>query len=167
MTNVDAIIKQLEDELLSKKNFFGKCTVDVVTVTNLLSRLRESVPQAFYEAQTLLRQQEALIADTERRAEMILRNANEQREKMIAESEIIAEAKRKAEEMQTRTERYCSDLIESLHRKLDRDLYDVAYKLNDAMVRIEDLRDELAQRLAPPSDGNPSGDGNPAGGDNQ
>ena len=162
MTNVEDIIKELADELLSKKNIFGKCYVDEVTVTNLLSRLRESVPQAFYEAQTLLRQQDVLIADAERRADLILRNANEQREKLVAESEILAEAKKKAEEMETQTERYCAEMTESLHRKLDRDLYEIAYKLNDAMIMIENLRDEVAQRLAPPPNG-----GNPTGGGDQ
>jgi len=164
MTNVDEIIKQLEDELLGKKNFFGKHVVDEMKVTNLLSRLRDSVPQAFYEAQTLLRQQEALIADAERRAESIIRNAAEQRDKMIAESEILAEAQRQAEELKAKTERYCDDLTASLHRKLDRELYDVAYKMNDAMIMVEDLRDELARRAAPPMGGNPAG-GNGGGED--
>ncbi|MBO4472599.1 MAG: hypothetical protein J5765_02190 [Clostridia bacterium] len=164
MTNVDEIIKQLEDELLGKKNFFGKHVVDEMKVTNLLSRLRDSVPQAFYEAQTLLRQQEALIADAERRAESIIRNAAEQRDKMIAESEILAEAQRQAEELKAKTERYCDDLTASLHRKLDRELYDVAYKMNDAMIMVEDLRDELARRAAPPMGENPAG-GNGGGED--
>ena len=50
MTDVDEIINELENELLGKKNIFGKCYVDEVKVTSLLSKLRESVPQAFYEA---------------------------------------------------------------------------------------------------------------------
>ena len=162
MTNVDEIIKQLEEELLGKKNIFGKHYVDEVNVTNLLSRLRESVPQAFYEAQTLLRQQDALLADAERRADQILRNAAEQRDKMVAESEILAEAQRQAEGLKAKTERYCDELTESLHRRLDRELYDVAYKMNDAMIMIEDLRDELARRFVPPAGG-----GKPTGGDNQ
>lgn len=163
MTNVDDIIKQLEDELLGKKNFFGKHVVDEMKVTNLLSRLRDSVPQAFYEAQTLLRQQDALIADAEHRADMILRNAAEQRDKMIAESEILAEARKQADELKAKTERYCDELIESLHRKLDRELYDVAYKMNDAMIMVEDLRDELARRFASPAGGSALSGGNPNG----
>ena len=158
MTNVDDLIKELEDELLGKKNIFGKCYVDEVKVTSLLSRLRESVPQAFYEAQTLLRQQDALLSDAERRADMILRDANETREKMIAESEILAAAKQEAADLRAKTERYCDDLTDSLHRKLDRALYDVAYKMNEAMIMVEDLRDEIARRTAPAA-GAPSSNG--------
>ena len=158
MTDVDEIINELENELLGKKNIFGKCYVDEVKVTSLLSKLRESVPQAFYEAQTLLRQQDALIADAERRADMILRTANETRDKLIAESEILAEAKKKAEELTAKTERYCDDLTDSLHRKLDRDLYDVAYKLHDTIVAVEDLRDEIARRADAASGSRPNGD---------
>ena len=156
MTNVDDIIKELENELLGKKNIFGKCYVDEVKVTNLLSRLRENVPQAFYEAQTVLRQQEAILADAERRADMIVRNANEAREKLIEESEILAEAKKQASDLTAKTERYCDELTESIYRKLDRELYDVAYKMNEAMVMVEDLREELYRRSNESGSKNPS-----------
>ena len=164
MTNVDEIINELENELLAKKSLFGKHYVDEVKVTSLLSKLRESVPQAFYEAQTLLRQQDALIADAGRRADMILRSAEETRKKLVAESEVLAEAQRQAAELKAETERYCDEITESLHRKIDHALYDVAYKVNDTMNLIEDLRDQVASRFTPP----PSGGGaNPPSGEDR
>ena len=158
MTDVTAIIAELENELLGKKNIFGKCYVDEMKVTSILSRLRDAIPSSFYEAQSLLRQQDALIADAEHRAELILKNANEARDKMIAESEVLAEAKKEAAEVAAQADRYCDDLTATVHQKMDRELYDIAYRINDAMILIENLRDELMRRSG---GGNPpSGDGN-------
>ena len=146
MTDVTAIIAELENELLSKKNIFGKCYVDEMKVTGILSRLRDAIPSSFYEAQSLLRQQDALIADAERRAELILRNANETRDKMISESEVLSQAKKEAEDLAAKADRYCDEVTSSVHQKMDRELYDIAYRLNDAMILIENLRDELMRR---------------------
>ena len=166
MTNVDEIINELENELLSKKNIFGKCYVDEVRVTGLLSRLRESIPQAFYEAQTLLRQQDALISEAERRADTILRNAEETRKKLVAESEILAEAQKEADSLKADTVRYCNSLTDSLHRKLDQSLYEIAYKVNDTLNMVEDLRDDVASRILPPG-GTGSGGSTPPAGEDQ
>ena len=159
MTDVTAIIKELEQEILGKKNFFGKCYVDEVKVTPILSRLREAIPQSFYEAQSILRQQDAVLAEAERRADMIVRNANETREKMINESEILEDAKRQASEIEKATEKYCEDLRISVHQKIDNQLYDIAVRLNETMMTIESLREEMWRRSGGGSNGGEDADG--------
>ena len=146
MTDVTAIIAELEKELLGKKNLFGKCYVEEVKVTALLSRLRDAIPQSFYEAQSLLRQRDALLSEGERRADMILRNAAETRDKMINESEILATAKAKADEIEKATEKYCDELRLSVHQKIDNQLYDIAVKLHETMMTIDSLREEMWKR---------------------
>ena len=59
MTDVAAIIDELEREILGKKSIFGKCYVEENKVTAILSKLREAIPQSFNEAQMLLRQRDA------------------------------------------------------------------------------------------------------------
>ncbi|HCU56056.1 MAG TPA: hypothetical protein DIC18_01825 [Clostridiales bacterium] len=146
MTDVTLLIDELEKELLGKKNLFGKCYVDEVKVTALLSRMRESIPQSIYEAQSLLRQKDAVLSDAERRADMIIRNANETKEKMLNESEVLAIAKKQAEEKERAMQSYCDNMRLSVHQKLDNDLYDIAVKLNEAMMNIEGLREEIWKR---------------------
>ena len=146
MTDVMEIIDELERELLGKKNIFGKCYVEEVKVTALLSRLREAIPQSFYEAQSLLRQQDALINDAERRADAIIRNANETREKMVHESEVLAIAKNQAAEIENATQEYCESLRASVHQKIENQLYDIAVRMNEAMITIENLREEMWKR---------------------
>lgn len=146
MTDVTALIDELEKELLAKKSIFGKCYVDEMKVTALLSRLREAVPQSFYEAQSLLRQRDALLAEAERRADQILRNANETKEKLINESEVLAVAKKHADQIEIDTQNYCENLRNSVHQKLDKYLYDIALKMHDAMMTIDSLREELWKR---------------------
>ena len=152
MTDVTALIEELEKELLAKKNIFGKCYVDEMKVTALLSRLREAIPQSFYEAQSLLRQRDSVLAETERRADAILRNANETKEKLINESEVLALAKKQAEQIEKETQQYCESLRNSVHQKLDKYLYDIAIKMHEAMMTVDSLREELWKR---------SGGGNP------
>ena len=146
MTDVTAIIDELEKELLGKKNIFGKCYVDEVRVTSILSRLREAIPQSFYEAQSLIRQQDAMLADAERRADAILKSANETRDKLVHESEVLAIAKQQAAEIENATQEYCESLRSSVHQKIDNQLYDIAVKMNEAMITIENLRDEMWKR---------------------
>ena len=146
MTDVTAIINELEQELLGKKNIFGKCYIDENKVTSILARLRDAVPQAFYEAQSLLRQQDALLADAERRADAILREANETRDKLIRESEVLSVAKKQATDIENATQDYCENLRLSVHQKIDSQLYDIAVKMNEAMMTIENLREEMWKR---------------------
>ena len=91
MDDVVQIIDQLEDALLSnKKSFFsGKIYVDQLKVTEILSRLRDAVPASFHEARSIIGQRDSLVYEAEQRAENIIRNANETRDKLVAESEIV------------------------------------------------------------------------------
>ncbi|MBO7390502.1 MAG: hypothetical protein J6U39_03555 [Clostridia bacterium] len=146
MTDVTAIIDELAKELLGKKNFFGKCYVEENKVTSLLSRLREAIPQSVYEAKTLLDQRDAVIADASRRAEQIIANANETRDRLVHESEVLSIAKKQAADIEKATQDYCEKLRISVHQSLDNQLYDIAVKMNELMLSIEKLRDELWKR---------------------
>ena len=148
MEDVEAIIDELEDLLLSKKRgfFSGKIYVDQDRVSEIISHLRDAVPQSFREANSILKQRDELIADAERKAEGIIRNANATREKLVSESEILAEAQHEAEELERSTREYCDQLKYSVNQKLDAQLYDCAMRLNDSMELIEDVRAEIRKR---------------------
>lgn len=146
MTDISAIIDELAKELLGKKNFFGKCYVEENKVTSLLSKLREAVPQSVYEAEALLHQRDTVIADASRRAEQIIANANETRDRLVHESEVLSIAKKQATDIEKATQDYCEKLRISVHQSLDNQLYDIAVKMNELMLSIEKLRDELWKR---------------------
>ena len=146
MTDVAAIIDELEKEILGKKNIFGKCYVEENKVTAILSKLREAIPQSFYEAQTLLRQRDALIDEATDRADQIVANANETRDRLVHESEVLTIAKKQAADLEKVTQDYCDNLRVSVHQSLDNQLYDIAVKMNELMMSIESLRDELWKR---------------------
>lgn len=146
MTDVIEIIDELEREVLGKKNIFGKSYVDEVKVTAVLSRLREAIPQTFYEAQTILRQGDAIVAEANRRAEAIIANANETRDKLVHDSEVLTIAKKQAADLEGKMQDYCDNLRISVHQNLDKELYDIAVKMNETMMTIESLREELWKR---------------------
>ena len=148
MEDIVAIIDELEDLLLSKKRgfFSGKIYVDQDRVSEIISHLRDAVPQSCREASSILKQRDELLADAERKAEGILRNANATREKLVSESEVLADAERKADELMRSTREYCDQLKYSVNQKLDAQLYDCAMRLNDSMELIEDVRAEIRKR---------------------
>ena len=154
MTDVTELIDELEKEVLGKKNIFGKCYVEEVKVTALLSRLREAIPQSFYEAKSILKQRDEVISEAERKAEVIIRNANDTRDKMVHESEVLALAKNQAAEIENATQEYCESLRASVHQKIENQLYDIAVRMNEAMITIENLREEMWKRSG-------GGNGNP------
>ena len=150
MDDVVAIINDLEDLLLSKKKgfFSGKVYVEQDKVSELLSHLRDALPQSFYEALSILKQRDELVSDAERKAEAIIRNANATRDKLINESEVLMQAKAESEELVRSTREYCEQLKYSVNQKLDAQLYDCALRLNDSMELIEDVRTEIRKRTA-------------------
>jgi len=146
MTDVAAIIDELEREVLGKKSIFGKCYVDETKVTAILSRLREAIPQSFYEAQALLHQRDAVITEASRRADQIIANANETRDKLVHDSEVLSVAKKQAADIEKTTQDYCENLRISVHQSMDKQLYDIAVKMNELMMSVEGLREELWKR---------------------
>ena len=146
MTDVAAIIDELEKEVLGKKNIFGKCYVEENKVTSILSKLREAIPQSFYDAETILDQRDAILSEASRRAEQIIANANETRDRLVHDSEVLSIAKKQAADIEKATQDYCENLRISVHQSLDNQLYDIAVKMNELMMSIEGLRDELWKR---------------------
>ena len=154
MDDVVQIIDNLEDVLLNnKKGFFsGKVYVDQVKVTELLSRLREAVPASFHEARSIITQRDALIYEAEQRRENIIRNANDTREKLIAESEILKAAQAEADNMLNSTRDYCKKLKYNVLRDIDSELYNTAAHLNEASDYLDGMRSEIRKRY-PSEDG--------------
>ena len=148
MEDVIAIIDELEEVLLSKKKgfFSGKVYVDQDRVSEILAQLRESVPQSYYDAVSILKQRDELISDAERKADAIIRNANAAKEKMINESEIVAQAQAQAENLVRSTREYCEQLKYSVNQELDGQLYEAAVRLSDSLMFIEDVRDKMRKR---------------------
>ncbi|MBQ9370318.1 MAG: hypothetical protein IJU10_04500 [Clostridia bacterium] len=148
MDDVVAIIDELEDLLLSKKRgfFSGKVYVDQEKVAEIIAQLREAIPQSFYDAKSILKQRDELISDAERKAEGIIRNANAMREKLVNESEVLAQAQAEADNLIRGTREYCDQLKYSVNQNLDTYLYQSAVQLNEAMVLIEGVRSEMRKR---------------------
>ncbi|MBP5405182.1 MAG: hypothetical protein J6Y74_04475 [Clostridia bacterium] len=148
MDDVVAIIDELEDLLLSKKKgfFSGKVYVDQDKVAELLGQLRDAVPQSFYDAMSILKQQDELIADAQRKADAVLRNANATREKLLNESDILAQAKEESDALIRSTREYCEQLKYSVTQKLDAQLYDSAVRLNESLMLIDEVRNEFRKR---------------------
>jgi len=149
MDDVVAIIDELEDLLLSKKKslFSNKIYVDQDRVADIISQLREAIPQSFYDAKSILKQRDELISDAERRADGILRNANAMREKLINESDILAQAQAQASDILRRTQDDCEQMKYTVNQKLDEQLYESAVRLNEALVLIEDVRSDMLKRV--------------------
>ena len=61
-------------------------------------------------------------------------------------SEVLTEAKKHAAEIENTTQDYCENLRISVHQNLDKQLYDIAVKMNETMMTIESLREELWKR---------------------
>ena len=119
-------------------------------VREQVDRMAEA-PLGVYEqrgepAQALLRQSDAIVSEANRRAEAILQNANETRDKLVHDSEVLTIAKKQASEIENTTQDYCENLRISVHQNLDKELYDIAVKMNETMMTIESLREELWKR---------------------
>ena len=68
------------------------------------------------------------------------------REKLVNESEVLAQAQAEADNLIRGTREYCDQLKYSVNQNLDTYLYQSAVQLNEAMVLIEGVRSEMRKR---------------------
>ena len=115
-----------------------KCILERDKVLDMLDEIIAQLPVELKQARTIVESRNELIGQARREAENMIRQAQEQSEKMISEENIYQEAKRQCREMVLQTQTRMAEL-----RKASNDYMDDALRRTEEAIALslEDVRD--------------------------
>ena len=148
METIEALLNEIESEVLrAKKATFSNTDVlvNLQVMLSLINRFRGAYPSALREAEQIKRDRDEIIDKANQYAESICDNAENQVKAMIAETEILRQAKEDAEALRKEAqENY--DKMDYEARALAFNLLDSAEKaLKESMNIINGRKRKLVE----------------------
>ncbi len=122
-----------------------KCIVERDKVLDMLDEIIAQLPVELKQARTIVESRNELIGQARREAELLVRQATEQAEKMITEEAIYQETKNRCQEMLEQTQSRMAQL-----RKVSNDYMDDALRRTEEAIALslEDVRDTRSKFIA-------------------
>lgn len=143
--NIEDIISALYDMVQDARSLplgADKCILERDKVLDMLDEISAQLPIELKQSRTIVESRNELIGQARREAESLIRQAQDQANKMIAEETIYQEAKRQCQEMVQQTKNRMADL-----RRASNDYMDDALRRTEEAVAmsLEDVRDTRAK----------------------
>ena len=119
-----------------------KCILERDKVLDMLDEVIAQMPVELKQARTIVESRNELVSQARREAETLVRQAQEEAQKMITEEAIYQETKRQCQEMVEKTQNRMADL-----RKVSNDYMDDALRRTEEAIALslEDVRDTRAK----------------------
>ena len=139
--NIEDIISALYDMVQDARALplgADKCILERDKVLDMLDEIIAQLPTELKQARTIVESRNELIGQARREAETMIRQAQEEAEKLVAEETIYLEAKRQCQELVAQTQVRISEL-----RKASNDYMDDALRRTEEAIAmsLEDVRD--------------------------
>ena len=143
--NIEDILSALYDMVQDARSLplgADKCILERDKVLDMLDEIIAQLPVELKQSRTIVESRNELIGQARREAETLIRQAQDQANKMIAEEAIYQEAKRQCQEMVLQTKIRMAEL-----RKASNDYMDDALRRTEEAVAmsLEDVRDTRAK----------------------
>ena len=143
--NIEDIISALYDMVQDARSLplgGDKCILERDKVLDMLDEIIAQLPVELKQSRTIVESRNELIGQARREAETLIRQAQEQASKMVAEETIYQEAKRQCQDMVQQTKVRLAEL-----RKASNDYMDDALRRTEEAVALslEDVRDTRAK----------------------
>ena len=143
--NIEDIISALYDMVQDARALplgADKCILERDKVLDMLDEILAQLPIELKQARTIVESRNELIGQARREAETLIRQAQDQANKMVAEEAIYQEAKRQCQEMVQQTKTRMAEL-----RRASNDYMEDALRRTEEAVAmsLEDVRDTRAK----------------------
>ena len=143
--NIEDIISALYDMVQDARALplgADKCILERDKVLDMLDEVIAQLPVELKQARTIVESRNELIGQARREAENMIRQAQEQSEKLVSEEAIYLEAKRQCQEMVAQTKNRLADLRRASNEYMD----DALRRTEEAVaLSLEDVRDTRAK----------------------
>ena len=129
MDTLDNLINELESEVhtAKKATFSSDILLDKAKLLELVSRMRNSLPYIITEARQIKENEEKIIQDAKNYAEQTMKEANEQAQSIISQTEIIKRATEDARAMR--------EEAEENYKRRDYDTRALSYQILDGVEK--------------------------------
>ena len=129
MDTLDNLINELESEVhtAKKATFSSDILLDKAKLLELVSRMRNSLPYIITEARQIKENEEKIIQDAKAYAEQTMKEANEQAQNIISQTEIIKRATEDARAMR--------EEAEENYKRRDYDTRALSYQILDGVEK--------------------------------
>ena len=139
--NIEDIISALYDMIQDARSVplaADKCIVERDKVLDMLDEIIAQLPVELKQARTIVESRNELVSQARREAETLVRQAQDQAQKMITEDAVYQETKRQCQEMVDQTQIRMAEL-----RKVSNDYMDDALRRTEEAIALslEDVRD--------------------------
>lgn len=128
-------LNRLEEIIVSSMRIplTGRTLVDEDKLLDQLDYVRLSLPSVFQEAAVLLEQKEEILLEAEEYGQQVVEAAQAKRAQILAESDIIRQAQREAEQLKRQVQQECEAMMQETLAEIER-------KKQACMQELEELR---------------------------
>lgn len=143
--SIEDLIEMLEDVLheSTRVPFGKKSMVDVDKIAEIVSDMRMVLPMQIQQAQKVVRDKNDIIAEAKKEAENIIRKAEQRRSELIEENEVMKEARRRATEIVSSAQNLSSDIRASTNDFADKMLGRIEELLESDLQSLKLLRSNI------------------------
>ena len=145
-SGIEELVGMLNDMVLEAwKLPFGadRCFVERSKMLDLIDEIRVNLPKDLEQARTIIEGRTDIIAQAKREAENIKRAAEERARQLVSEEEILVLARQKANEMTMLTENKTKEVRRVANEYVD----DVLHRLEDVMTEALDETKKSRQQF--------------------
>ncbi|MBD2446062.1 DivIVA domain-containing protein [Nostoc sp. FACHB-152] len=115
-------LNRLEDLILSgwRVPLTGRTFIDEEKLFEQLDFIRVSLPSVFQEAAAILQHKQEVMLEAEEYGQQIVEAAQAKRAQILAESDILRQAEREAEQLRRKTQQECEKMMQETLDEIDR-----------------------------------------------
>lgn len=143
---VNSIIDQLKEELISQKGFlWSKKNKDSITkCLSLIDEIKMALPGALQEAGYIINQKQKILSTAQETANQIIAEANLKAEALVSQDRIVKQAQGEVEALVASANKKCNQLYVSTRDNIDKMLKSIEDYLTDNLHVVRNNREELA-----------------------
>ena len=141
--NIEDIISALYDMVQDARALplgADKCILERDKILDMLDEIIAQLPVELKQARTIVESRNELIGQARREAEGMIRQAQEQAAKMVAEEAIYQEAKRQCQEMVQQTKTRMAELRRASNDYMDDALRRTEEAIAQSLAEVKDTR---------------------------
>ena len=154
--DIEFLLERLEQYVFEEcPKFLGNRMVNDGEIRSRLTQLKQAIPEEIQEAQRIIQQRDAILAQAQRDADDIRAAAHVEAQKLVAEHVLVKEARQKAQSILRKAEHeaeglradadeYVFDTLSQLQAELTRSLKVV----ENGLQKLETDRERAIQQAA-------------------
>ena len=143
MKNIEDILESVDD-LLDAAWVMpltgGRVVVEADKIRELVDEIRANLPSEVRQAKAIVQDRNSIVTDAKNEAEAIIRKAEERRNQILSQEEIVVQAQEKALEIQNNTQKKVRDMRHSAQEFTDELLRRTEETLTQQMAQVRQAR---------------------------